>query len=114
VRREYLQHRQRKARRLAGSRLGASHDVAPLEDGGDGLRLDRGGMLVALFGNCAQQFRHQLQRSKRHFERKEKRAAGAGSAVALAGDSAAMGVGVGVEKELDIKAVSIQARRISG
>ena len=55
VAREALQERQREARRLAGSGLGAAHDVASLQDQRDRLRLDRRGLGVALLSDCFQQ-----------------------------------------------------------
>ena len=47
---EALQDRQGKGRRLAGAGLGDAQQVAPGEDEGDGLSLDRGGDGVVLFG----------------------------------------------------------------
>jgi hypothetical protein len=57
VRRQPLQQRQGEARGLAGAGLGATHDIEALQDHGDGLRLDRGRLGVALLGDCLQQFR---------------------------------------------------------
>ncbi len=50
-----MQHRQDEAGGLAGAGLGAAHDVAAGEHGGDGLGLDRGGGGVARFVNGTQQ-----------------------------------------------------------
>jgi len=48
---EALQHRQGEGRRLAGTGLGAAHQIASREDGGNGLGLDGSGRLVAFGGD---------------------------------------------------------------
>ena len=53
---EALQHRQRKARRLAGAGLGARQEIAAFENEGNRLLLDRGRRLVTLLVDRAQQF----------------------------------------------------------
>jgi len=58
-----LEHRQREARRLAGARLGAGHNVAPVEDGGNRLHLHRRGLGVALLGDGTAQFGQQAEES---------------------------------------------------
>jgi hypothetical protein len=55
LRHQALQHRQHEAGGLAGAGLGAGQQVAALEHGGNGLGLDGGGGVVALFANGAQQ-----------------------------------------------------------
>src|SRR6266567_3808737 len=55
VSREALQQRQREARGLAGSGLGAAHDVASLQNQRNRLRLDRRRLGIALLRNCFQQ-----------------------------------------------------------
>ena len=57
VRGQALEHRQRKGCGLAGAGLGAAHQVAPAENEGDRLILDRGGYFVALLADGAQDFR---------------------------------------------------------
>ena len=49
---EDVDHRQDEGGGLAGARLGASEDVATHQDDGDGLFLDRGGLGIALVGDC--------------------------------------------------------------
>ena len=53
--RQALQHRQREAGGLAGAGLRAAHQVAALQDDGNGLRLDRRRGVVALLANGAQE-----------------------------------------------------------
>jgi hypothetical protein len=53
--REQLQHRQGKSGGLAGARLRRGEKIAPGENDGNGLRLDGGGLGVALLGDCAEQ-----------------------------------------------------------
>ncbi len=55
LRHQAVQQRQHEAGGLAGAGLGAAHDVAAGEHGGDGLGLDRGGGGVARFVNGTQQ-----------------------------------------------------------
>jgi hypothetical protein len=55
VPREELQHRQGEPRRLAGARLRGGEKIAPRENDRDGLRLDGGGLGVALLGDGAEQ-----------------------------------------------------------
>ena len=52
LRREPLQQGQREAGGLAGAGLGGAEQVAAGEDYGNGLRLDGGGLGVALVGDC--------------------------------------------------------------
>ena len=47
-----IDHRQDEGGGLAGARLGASEDIAAHQDDGDGLFLDRGGLGIALVGDC--------------------------------------------------------------
>ena len=47
---------------LAGAGLGRGEDVASLEDDGDGLGLDRGGGLLALFRDNADEIGRQAER----------------------------------------------------
>jgi hypothetical protein len=53
--REQLQHRQRESGRLAGAGLRRAEQIAPGEYYGDGLRLDGGGLGVALLGDSFEQ-----------------------------------------------------------
>ena len=48
---QQLQHRQRKTRGFASTRLGGGHHVVAGQYGGNTLPLDWGGLGVALFGN---------------------------------------------------------------
>ncbi len=61
-----LQQRQSKAGGFAGAGLRCCHDIAAGENGGNGLRLDRGRGGVLLLVNRAQQFGHQAEILKRH------------------------------------------------
>src|SRR5205807_3669612 len=63
---EPLEERQHEGRRLAGPGLGAGEQVAALEDDGDGLALDGGGLGVALVGNGAQVFGRQPEAVEGH------------------------------------------------
>ena len=65
---EALQERQDEAGGLAGAGLGAAHDVAAREDGGNGLRLDGSGRGVAGFVNGTQQRLGQAEGIERHWE----------------------------------------------
>jgi len=60
-----LQHRQGKPRRLAGARLRRGEQIAPGENDGNGLRLDGGGLGVALLGDCAEQLGRKTEFLKR-------------------------------------------------
>jgi hypothetical protein len=53
--REQLQHRQSKPRGLAGAGLRRAEKIFACEHYGDGLRLDGGGLGVALLGNRFEQ-----------------------------------------------------------
>jgi len=55
VPRKQLQHRQGEPRRLAGAGLRSGEKIAARENDGDGLRLNRGGLGVALLGNGFEQ-----------------------------------------------------------
>ncbi|KKW30390.1 MAG: hypothetical protein UY75_C0034G0010, partial [Parcubacteria group bacterium GW2011_GWC2_52_8c] len=55
VMREQMQHGQREARGLAGAGLGGSDQIATGEHQGNGLRLDGGGLGIALLGDSAEQ-----------------------------------------------------------
>ena len=57
-----MQQGQREGRGLAGTGLGNAQKVAPLQYGGDGLGLDRGGGLVALILQGLQDKRVEAQR----------------------------------------------------
>jgi hypothetical protein len=61
LRREPLENRQSKAGSLAGTGLGAAHDIAAGEDERNGLLLDRGGCGVAGLGDGTQQLRPQAE-----------------------------------------------------
>jgi hypothetical protein len=50
-----LQKRQGEAGGLAGAGLRGAEKVASCEDDGNGLGLNRGGLGIALLGNCAEQ-----------------------------------------------------------
>jgi hypothetical protein len=50
-----LQHRQSEAGGLAGAGLRRAEQVPALQNDGDGLRLDGGGLGIALLGDCAEQ-----------------------------------------------------------
>jgi hypothetical protein len=52
---QQLQHRQREAGGLAGAGLRGAEQIAAGENDGDGLRLDGGGLGVALLGDRAEQ-----------------------------------------------------------
>ena len=65
---EALQQRQDEAGGLAGAGLGAAHDVAAREDGGNGLRLDRRGRGVARFVHGTQQRLGQAEGIEGHLE----------------------------------------------
>jgi len=53
--RKKLQDRQDEAGGLAGASLRRAEKIAAGENDGDGLRLDGGGLGVALLGDCAEQ-----------------------------------------------------------
>jgi hypothetical protein len=55
VPRETLQHRQGEPRRLAGAGLRGGEKIAAGENDRDGLRLNRGGLGVALLGDGLEQ-----------------------------------------------------------
>jgi hypothetical protein len=55
VTREALQHRQGEPRRLAGAGLRGGEKIAAGENDGNGLRLDRRGLGIALLGDGAEQ-----------------------------------------------------------
>ena len=59
--REALQDRQGEGGGLAGAGLGDAEQVAPVEDAGDGLRLDRGGRVVAFAGQRLEQRRSEAE-----------------------------------------------------
>src|SRR5690606_41142358 len=61
-----LEQRQGEAGGLAGAGLGAGEHIAALEDDGDGLGLDGGGLAVALFGYGTQQFGREAEFSEHH------------------------------------------------
>ena len=61
MRREALQRGQREGGGLAGTGLGAGHEVAALENEGNGLLLDRARLLVAKLLHRLQQRRDQTQ-----------------------------------------------------
>ena len=70
-----MQQRQDEAGGLAGAGLGAAHDVAAGEDGGNGLGLDRGGGVVAGFVNGTQQGLGQAEGIESHEESSAKSSA---------------------------------------
>ena len=49
---ENIDHRQDEGGGLSGARLGTSEDISAHQDDGDGLFLDRGGLGIALLGDC--------------------------------------------------------------
>ena len=59
-----LQDRQRKTGGLAGAGLRAAHQVAALQNDGNGLRLDRRGFGITALGNGANEFFGQAERCK--------------------------------------------------
>jgi hypothetical protein len=63
--RQQLQHRQREAGGLAGAGLRRAEQIAPGEDDGDGLRLDGGGLGVALLGDGLEQLGREAETFKR-------------------------------------------------
>jgi hypothetical protein len=60
-----LEDGQRKPGGLAGAGLGGAQKVFAGEDDGDGLRLDGGGLCVALFRDSAEQLRAKPERIER-------------------------------------------------
>ncbi len=58
---ETLQYRQQKRRRLAGSRLGGTDQIAAFQADRDRLLLNRGGLLVALLFESPQQSGREAQ-----------------------------------------------------
>jgi hypothetical protein len=60
-----LEQRQREPGGLAGAGLGSAQKVFAGEDDGDGLRLDGGGLCVALFRDSAEQLRAKPERIER-------------------------------------------------
>jgi hypothetical protein len=64
--RQAVQHGQREAGGLAGAGLRACEQVAALQHGGNGLRLDRSGDVVALVAHSAQQRLGQAEVSEMH------------------------------------------------
>ena len=104
--RQELEQWQGEAGGFAGSCLGATHEVAPLEDHGDRLRLDRGRVGITLIGDCAQQLRHKLQRSERHPVKTREAVAGCAGTVTVEANPAKAGVGVGI-KAVDKTGASI-------
>ena len=71
-----VEQRQCEAGGLAGTGLGAAHDVVPGEDDGNGLALDRRGFGVAGFGDGLQDFRDEPEFGKRHGYGHDRGAAG--------------------------------------
>jgi hypothetical protein len=63
---QLMKNRQRKRRRLARARLRRGEHVAASKDFGNGPRLDRRGLGVALFGDRAKQAVGEAERGKRH------------------------------------------------
>jgi hypothetical protein len=63
---QLVQHGQRERRRLAGAGLCAGKEVMAREDGRNGLGLDGGGGVVALFANGLQEGRSEIQFVKSH------------------------------------------------
>ena len=66
VGRQQLQQGQREGGGLAGSGLGAGHQIASFEHDGNGLGLDGGGDLVALLAHGAQQLGHEAEGFESH------------------------------------------------
>ena len=58
---EPLQYRQHESSGLAGAGLRAGEQVAPGEDGGNRLGLDRGRHRIAVFDDCANEFGGQAE-----------------------------------------------------
>jgi hypothetical protein len=67
-RREPLQHRQREAGGLAGAGLRRAEQIAARENDGNGLRLDGGGLGVALLGDGAEQLGRESEILERRFD----------------------------------------------
>jgi hypothetical protein len=63
-----LQQRQRESGGLAGAGLRGADQVAAGKDYGNGLRLDRGGLGVALLGDRARERVQQTERRERRFD----------------------------------------------
>ena len=61
-----VQHRQHEACGLAGAGLRAGEQVAAFQDGGNGLRLNRGGGFVAMFAHGANQRLGQAEIGEKH------------------------------------------------
>ena len=66
--RQHVDHRQHKARRLAGSGLSATENIPATPYVGDCLFLDRSGTGIAGVGNCLKNFRRQVKFGKIHRE----------------------------------------------
>jgi len=66
VRQQALQERQREGRGLAGTGLGAAHDVLAGHDQRNGFLLDRRRFGVTLFGNGAENFGRKAELVKTH------------------------------------------------
>ena len=64
--RQHIDHRQHKARGLAGAGLRAAQNIPPALDVRDGLFLDRGGIGIAGVGNCLKNFRRKIKFGKIH------------------------------------------------
>ena len=62
-----MQHGQREGCRLAGAGLCAGQQIMAGKDGGDGLGLDGGGVVVTLFVHGLQNGRRQLQFFECHY-----------------------------------------------
>ena len=62
---EPLQDRQREGGSLARTGLGAGHEIAAGKDEGNGLLLDRRGLLIAQIGDRAREPRDQAELFKR-------------------------------------------------
>ena len=73
---EAVQHGQREASGLAGAGLRAGQQVAALQHGGNGLRLDRRRVFVALFAHGAQQRLGEAEFGKAHGSQSKPREGG--------------------------------------
>jgi hypothetical protein len=63
-----LQHRQREAGGLAGAGLRRAEQIPAREDDGNGLRLDGGGLDVALLGDRLEQLGRETEIFERGFD----------------------------------------------
>ena len=63
---DFVQRGQHEGGGFAAAGLGAGHCVLPLQNGGDGLRLDRGWGSEVAFGQCFEQVGVEVERAESH------------------------------------------------